>query len=125
MAFHPSWATNHQAFVSFTEGSPLVSVIARFTSNDGGATLNASTRQNVIRVNQPYTNHNGGNIAFGPDGNLYIGFGDGGDGGDPQGHGQNTTDVLGDVPAPQRRRRCAVHDTGRQSVRRERGDVWA
>jgi uncharacterized repeat protein (TIGR03806 family) len=96
MAFHPNWATNHQAFVSFTEGSPMVSVIARFTTAVGGATLDSSTRQNVFRVNQPYTNHNGGNIAFGPDGNLYIGFGDGGSSGDPQGHGQNTTDVLGD-----------------------------
>ena len=96
MAFHPNWATNHQAFVSFTESSPMVSVIARFTSADNGVTLDSSTRQNVFRVNQPFTNHNGGDIAFGPDGNLYIGFGDGGDGGDPQGHGQNTTDVLGD-----------------------------
>jgi len=96
MAFHPNWAANHQAFVSFTEGSPMVSVIARFTSADGGVTLDSSTRQNVFRVNQPATNHDGGNIAFGPDGNLYIGFGDGGSSGDPNGHGQNTGDVLGD-----------------------------
>jgi uncharacterized repeat protein (TIGR03806 family) len=95
MAFHPNWATNHQAYVSFTEGSPMVSVIARFTSTDGGATLNPSTRQDILKVNQPYDNHDGGNIAFGPDGNLYIGFGDGGSGGDPEGHGQDTRDLLG------------------------------
>ena len=95
MAFHPSWATNHQAFVSFTEGSPMVSVIARFTSNDTGATLNASTRQDILTLNQPFDNHKGGNIAFGPDGDLYAGFGDGGSGGDPQGHGQDATDMLG------------------------------
>jgi uncharacterized repeat protein (TIGR03806 family) len=95
MAFHPDWAMNHQAFLSFTEGSPMVSTIARFTSTDGGATLNASTRSDVIHLNQPYDNHDGGNVAFGPDGNLYIGFGDGGSGGDPQGHGQDTTDLLG------------------------------
>jgi uncharacterized repeat protein (TIGR03806 family) len=95
MAFHPDWATNHEAYVSFTEGSPMVSTIARFTSTDGGVTLNASTRQNIVRVNQPYDNHDGGNIAFGQDGYLYIGFGDGGSGGDPEGHGQDTTDLLG------------------------------
>jgi glucose/arabinose dehydrogenase len=95
VAFHPNWATNHQAYVSFTEGSPMVSVIARFTSTDGGATLNASTRQDILKLNQPYDNHNGGNIAFGLDGNLYAGFGDGGSGGDPQGHGQDATDLLG------------------------------
>ncbi|HVY66575.1 MAG TPA: PQQ-dependent sugar dehydrogenase [Gammaproteobacteria bacterium] len=96
MAFHPGWATNHYAYVSFTEGSPMVSVIARFTSTDGGATLNPGTRQDVLKLNQPYDNHNGGNLGFGPDGNLYIGFGDGGSGGDPQGHAQNTQDMLGD-----------------------------
>ena len=93
MAFHPNWAANHQAFVSFTEGSPMVSVIARFTSNDNGATLTG--RQDILKVNQPFDNHDGGNIAFGPDGNLYVGFGDGGSGGDPQGHGQDTKDLLG------------------------------
>jgi uncharacterized repeat protein (TIGR03806 family) len=95
MAFHPDWAANYQAYVSFTEGSPMVSTVARYTSTDGGITLNASTRQNIVRVNQPYDNHDGGNIAFGQDGNLYIGFGDGGSGGDPEGHGQDTTDLLG------------------------------
>jgi len=93
MAFHPNWATNHLAFVSFTEGTPMVSVIARFTSNDNGATL--VSRQDILKLNQPYDNHKGGNIAFGQDGNLYAAFGDGGSGGDPQGHGQDATDLLG------------------------------
>ena len=51
----------------------------------------------LISVNQPYTNHNGGDIAFGPDGFLYYGLGDGGSGGDPQGHAQDTTDLLGSM----------------------------
>jgi uncharacterized repeat protein (TIGR03806 family) len=97
LAFHPSWATNRQAFLSFTEGSPMVSVVARFTSTDGGLTLDRATRQDVIRVNQPFDNHNGGQIAFGPDGFLYIGLGDGGSGGDPLSTAQDTTDLLGSM----------------------------
>ena len=101
MAFHPNFATNRQVFVSWTENGPsgwaMVSVVARFTSLDNGQTLDPSTYQEIIRVNQPYTNHNGGQVTFGPDGYLYFGLGDGGSGGDPQGHGQDTTDVLGDM----------------------------
>jgi uncharacterized repeat protein (TIGR03806 family) len=96
MAFHPSYATNGRVYLSWTEGTPMVSTIARFTHTPGAATLPAGSRQNVIRVNQPYENHNGGQIEFGPDGYLYIGFGDGGAGGDPEGRGQDTTDLLGD-----------------------------
>jgi len=96
MAFHPNWTTNPQVFLSFTEGSPMVSVIARYQIAAGGATLDTATRQNIIRINQPFDNHDGGNIAFGPnDGYLYAAFGDGGSGGDPLGTGQDTTDLLG------------------------------
>jgi uncharacterized repeat protein (TIGR03806 family) len=101
MAFHPSYGTNHQVYLSFTESAPtasgLASRVARFTTADGGATFDPATRLPIISLNQPYTNHNGGNIAFGPDSFLYIGFGDGGSGGDPQGHAQNTKDLLGDM----------------------------
>jgi uncharacterized repeat protein (TIGR03806 family) len=97
MAFDPSFPTNGFVFLSFTEGSPMVSVVARFTVRPGGATLDPASRLDIIRVNQPsYLNHKGGNIAFGPDGFLYLGLGDGGSGGDPQGHAQNTNDLLGD-----------------------------
>jgi uncharacterized repeat protein (TIGR03806 family) len=96
MAFHPSFATNGYVYLSFTEGSPMASRIARYTVAGGGATLNMATRTAVISVNQPYDNHNGGNIAFSPtDGYLYAGFGDGGGGGDPESTGQDTTDLLG------------------------------
>jgi uncharacterized repeat protein (TIGR03806 family) len=94
MAFHPGWATNRQAFLSFTEGTTMVSVVARYTSTDNGATL-SSPRTDIIRVNQPFENHNGGQIAFGPDGFLHFGLGDGGSGGDPLGAAQDTTDFLG------------------------------
>jgi len=97
MAFHPQWATNRHAYLSFTEGTPMVSVVARFTSTDNGLTLNPATRQDVIRVNQPFDNHNGGHIVFGPDGLLYFGVGDGGSGGDPMSTAQDTTDLLGSM----------------------------
>ena len=97
MAFHPQWATNRQVFLSFTEGTPMVSVVARFTSSDGGFTLNPASRTDIIRVNQPFDNHNGGQITFGPDGFLYFGLGDGGSGGDPISSAQDTTDLLGSL----------------------------
>ncbi|HEX6998802.1 MAG TPA: PQQ-dependent sugar dehydrogenase [Gammaproteobacteria bacterium] len=97
MAFHPSFASNGTVFLSYTvQGSPMVSVVARYTSSDGGATLDPNPVHEVIRVNQPFENHNGGHIAFGPDGYLYLGLGDGGSGGDPDGRAQDTTDLLGD-----------------------------
>jgi uncharacterized repeat protein (TIGR03806 family) len=95
MAFHPDFATNREVFLSWTEGTPMVSIVARFRSLNGGLTLDP-TREEIIRVNQPNTNHNGGQIAFGPDGYLYIGFGDGGGSGDPNSTGQDTGDLLGD-----------------------------
>ncbi len=110
MAFHPQWATKKEIFVSYTETSaPLRSVIARYKSNDNGATIDPASEERLLTVEQPFTNHNGGNIAFGPDGLLYIGFGDGGSGGDPLGSGQRLNTILGkflridvDVPAAQK-----------------------
>src|SRR5690606_14723456 len=94
MAFHPDYQNNRQVFLSFTEhgnGSDVsvVSYIARYTESADGMTLDASSRENILSLNQPFNNHNGGNIVFGPDGNLYIGFGDGGAGDDPFDNGQN------------------------------------
>jgi uncharacterized repeat protein (TIGR03806 family) len=95
MAFAPDFATSGDAYLSWTEGSPIVSRIDRFSSLDGGQTLDPGSRASVIRLNQDFDNHNGGHIAFGPDGLLYAGFGDGGSGGDPNGRAQDTTNLLG------------------------------
>ncbi len=98
MAFHPDFASNGHVYLNFTRsGSPLVSHIARFTSYDGGVTFDPASEETILTLSQPYTNHNGGNLAFGPDGYLYAGFGDGGSFGDPQGHGQNTNTLLGTI----------------------------
>ncbi len=108
LAFHPQFATNGRLFVNYTRSveGQLQTVVSRFTVPDPpfGAPDPASEAV-VITVDQPYGNHNGGGLAFGPDGYLYVGMGDGGSGGDPLGHGQNLGTLLGaflrlDVDAP-------------------------
>lgn len=113
MAFHPQWPAKKEVYVSYTEtgtgSNPLRSVIARYTSTDNGLTLDATSEQRLLLLDQPYSNHDGGHLAFGPDGYLYIGFGDGGSGGDPLGSGQRLNTLLGkmlrldvDVPFAQK-----------------------
>lgn len=95
MAFHPSWPGTRQVFVSYTAaGSPLVSRISRLILDDV-STPSPPTEQILLTVDQPFENHNGGEIAFGPDGYLYFGLGDGGDGDDPFNLSQNPTRLLG------------------------------
>ena len=95
MAFHPDFATNGEVFLSWTEGSAMTSVVARFQIAGGGLTLDPGSREDLVTLEQDFSNHNGGHIAFGPDGNLYIGFGDGGSGGDPLNRAQETRNLLG------------------------------
>ncbi len=82
MAFHPDYQNNREVFLSFTRDG-LVSYVSRFTSSDNGATLEPGSEEPIIIVVQDSTNHNGGTVAFGPDGFLYVGFGDGGGVNDP------------------------------------------
>ncbi len=97
MAFHPDFATNGRVYVNFSElsGGAIRSVTAEFTSTDGGQTLDPGSERDLLVVAKPAANHNGGNLAFGPDGFLYVGLGDGGGSGDPQGNGQNPQRLLG------------------------------
>ena len=95
LAFHPSFPTQPYAYLYYTRSGDGTSVISRFTSSDGGLTLNPESEQIILTVPQPYTNHNGGQISFGSDGYLYIGLGDGGSANDPHGNGQNTSTLLG------------------------------
>ncbi|HEY0633981.1 MAG TPA: PQQ-dependent sugar dehydrogenase [Gammaproteobacteria bacterium] len=96
IALHPQFASNRTLFLSYTRsGSPLISVIARYTATADGKRLDPGSAQRILEVAQPYRNHNGGGIGFGPDGLLYIGLGDGGAAGDPHGNGQNTQTLLG------------------------------
>jgi uncharacterized repeat protein (TIGR03806 family) len=99
--FHPDFASNGYAYLSFTrptqggEGGHHTSEVARFHSSDGGLTLDPTTRTPILEIPHPEFNHNGGNIAFGPDGMLYFGLGDGGSGGDPWDNAQDTSVLLG------------------------------
>ncbi|KPK39181.1 MAG: hypothetical protein AMJ69_06375 [Gammaproteobacteria bacterium SG8_47] len=96
MAFHPEFGANGYVYLSYTgQAGGLRSYVSRFTSADGGASLDPDSEVVILSIDQPYGNHNGGHIAFGPDGYLYLGLGDGGSGGDPDGNGQNTHTLLG------------------------------
>jgi uncharacterized repeat protein (TIGR03806 family) len=96
MAFHPDWANNRHVFVYYTTGNAanVGSRIVRYTSTDGGLTLDPATEEVILTQDQPFTNHNGGMLNFGPDGYLYFGFGDGGSGGDPFEYGQDPDTLL-------------------------------
>jgi glucose/arabinose dehydrogenase len=90
LAFHPNYATNGQFFINYTNLSGDT-VIARYTVSSTNPNVANPTGTILMTIDQPYNNHNGGTLKFGPDGYLYIGMGDGGSGGDPQNFAQNMT----------------------------------
>lgn len=96
VAFPADFATSRRVYLSYTPGSPRRSRISRMTARADG-TLDPATEVVVLEVEQPYNNHNGGTIAFGPDGLLYIALGDGGSAGDPLNSGQDTSTLLGAI----------------------------
>lgn len=96
LAFHPQFASNGRLYVYYTGGSPLTSYLSRFVRRSDGS-FHASDEEILLTVAQPFSNHNGGQLAFGPDGYLYLALGDGGSGGDPFGNAQNTNVLLGKI----------------------------
>jgi len=98
LAFHPNYNENGYFFINYTEHNPRRNVIARYSVSDNNPNqADVGSSFIILEVNQPYTNHNGGHLSFGPDGFLYIIFGDGGSAGDPLGHGQNLSTLLGSL----------------------------
>lgn len=95
LAFAPDYAQSGRVFVYYTAGNPRRSVIARYVASGGAA--GPAAAHIVLEVPQPFANHNGGAMVFGPDGYLYVALGDGGSGGDPQGNGQNTNTLLAKI----------------------------
>ncbi|HEY8483082.1 MAG TPA: PQQ-dependent sugar dehydrogenase [Longimicrobiales bacterium] len=94
VVFHPDFATNRYFFVNYTDRNGDTRV-ERYTVGPDPDRADPASAKLILTVDQPFANHNGGLIVFGPDGMLYIGMGDGGSGGDPLGHGQNLGTLLG------------------------------
>ena len=96
LAFHPRYAENGRFFVNYTDRAGDTH-IAEFRASPGSDTADPGTERELLFVRQPFANHNGGGLAFGNDGRLYIGLGDGGSGGDPFGNGQDLGTPLGKI----------------------------
>ncbi|MDH4299104.1 MAG: PQQ-dependent sugar dehydrogenase [Dehalococcoidia bacterium] len=98
LAFDPDYQGNGYFYVYYSAADPRRSVLSRFSLDEENTNIADPQSEVVImEVAQPYSNHNGGQLAFGPDGYIYIGLGDGGSGGDPLGNGQNLSTLLGSI----------------------------
>ncbi len=96
IALHPQFASNGFFYLDYTDLNGDT-VVARFYAPPGALQADAASERALLNTDQPFANHNGGSLAFGPDGYLYIGMGDGGSGGDPQGNGQKLSTLLGKI----------------------------
>jgi glucose/arabinose dehydrogenase len=98
LAFDPNYATNGLFYLHYTGGTGNgSSVVARYQVSSDPNVADPATEDTLFTWPQPYSNHNGGDLDFGPDGYLYVAFGDGGSGGDPQNNAQDLSDPLGDI----------------------------
>jgi glucose/arabinose dehydrogenase len=97
LAFHPDYPENGLFFIDYTDPDGHT-VVARYRVSTADPNLaDPASAREVLRVEQPFPNHNGGQLGFGPDGYLYVSLGDGGSGGDPQNNGQNLGTLLGAI----------------------------
>src|SRR5689334_19458051 len=97
LAFHPQYRTNGRFFVDYTRRSDGATVIAEYRVSADAQRADAASARILLVIGQPFDNHNGGALRFGPDGFLYIGMGDGGSGNDPGNRAQDTTTLLGKI----------------------------
>ncbi len=131
LAFHPDFQENGQVFVHYSASGPRRGVISRFTMGAQGLALDEDSEFVLLEQEQPFSNHNGGSIAFGPDGFLYISFGDGGSAGDPGNRSQNLGSLLGkilriDVNQHVNGLNYRIHDDNQfVSTSGARGEIWA
>ena len=129
LAFDPQFARNGHFYLHYSASGPRRSLVARLTLRDGRVADGSELI--LLEVAQPYANHNGGQLAFGPDGYLYIALGDGGAAGDPQHHGQNPATLLGAIlrldvsqATPQTPYRIPP-DNPFAGLAGARGEIWA
>ncbi len=97
LAFPPGFKVRQYFYVNYTNPGCTESVVARYLVSTNADSADPASEQVILRQSQPFQNHNGGGLAFGPDGFLYVGFGDGGSGGDPLNNGQNAGTFLGKI----------------------------
>lgn len=100
MAFHPDFANNGEVFLYYIrdeDGARSRDTLSRFTSSDGGQTLDANSEEILLSIEHPYDNHYGGQLGFDSDGYLYLSLGDGGSGGDPGNRAQTTSTLFGSM----------------------------
>jgi glucose/arabinose dehydrogenase len=95
LAFSPDFPADGRVYLYYTAGNPRRSVLSRFQVVDGA--MDTESERVLLEVPQPFSNHNGGQLAFGPDGYLYVALGDGGSAGDPEGNGQDLSTLLGSI----------------------------
>jgi glucose/arabinose dehydrogenase len=96
LVFHPKVAQNGYFFIDYVDKNQNT-IIARYTISQSNGMADPNSEKVLLKIKQPYANHNGGQLAFGPDGYLYIGMGDGGSAGDPENRAQNKNELLGKI----------------------------
>ena len=97
IAFHPDFPKKREIYCYYTAAKPRRSILSRFTVSEDGRTADPASEQVLLVQSQPYSNHNGGTVLFGPDGYLYLSLGDGGAANDPHHYAQNMDTFLGKV----------------------------